>query len=68
MSVMSDINHPNIMHLYEFMETTHNYYLVIQYCNNGDLEEFMKKVGNLSAAATDKPEIGVGAGITRSPR
>jgi len=29
MSVMSDINHPNVMHLYEFMETTHNYYLVI---------------------------------------
>lgn len=35
------------MHLYEFMETTHNYYLVIQYCNNGDLEEYLKKMGNL---------------------
>lgn len=44
---MSEINHANIMHLYEFMETTHNYYLVIQYCNNGDLEEYLKKMGNL---------------------
>ena len=48
MSVMSKINHPNIMHLYEFMETSNNYYLVIQYCNNGDLESYLKKMGKLS--------------------
>ena len=48
MSVMSKINHPNIMHLFEFMETAHNYYLVIQYCNNGDLETYLKKMGRLS--------------------
>lgn len=48
MHVMSKLNHPNIMHLYEFMETTHNYYLVIQYCNNGDLETYLKKMGKLS--------------------
>jgi len=33
MSVMSKLHHPNIMHLFEFMETANNYYLVIQYCN-----------------------------------
>ena len=48
MSVMSKINHPNIMHLFEFMETSNNYYLVIQYCNNGDLESYLKKMGRLS--------------------
>ena len=48
MAVMSKINHPNVMHLYEFMETQNNYYLVIQYCNNGDLESYMKKMGRLS--------------------
>ena len=48
MSVMSKLNHPNIMHLYEFMETAHNYYLVIQFCNNGDLESYLKKMGRLS--------------------
>jgi len=31
------------MHLYEYMETANNYYLVIQYCNNGDLEGHIKK-------------------------
>jgi len=48
MSVMSTINHPNIMHLFEFMETSNNYYLVIQYCNNGDLEQHLKKMGKFS--------------------
>lgn len=36
------------MHLYEFMETANNYYLVIQYCNNGDLEMYLKRMGKLS--------------------
>ena len=48
MSVMSKLNHPNIMHLFEFMETSNNYYLVIQFCNNGDLENYLKKMGKLS--------------------
>jgi len=48
MAVMSKIKHPNIMHLYEYMETGNNYYLVIQYCNNGDLEEHVKKAKKLS--------------------
>ena len=48
MSVMSLINHPNIMHLYEFMETQNNYYLILQYCNNGDLEGYLKQHGVLS--------------------
>lgn len=48
MAVMSKIKHPNIMHLYEYMETQNNYYLVIQYCNNGDLEGHIKKAKRLS--------------------
>ena len=47
MAVMSKINHPNILHLYEYLETANNYYLVIQYCNNGDLETHVKKNTNL---------------------
>lgn len=45
--VMTKINSPNIMHLFEFIETMNNYYLVIQYCNNGDLEKYLAKVGKL---------------------
>ena len=43
MAVMSKIKHPNILHLYEYLETNNNYYLVIDYCNNGDLENHVKK-------------------------
>ena len=41
--VMNNINHPNVMHLFEFMESNNNYYLVIRYCNNGDLERYLAK-------------------------
>jgi serine/threonine protein kinase len=47
MSIMSQIHHPNILHLYEYLETANNYYLVINYCNGGDLEEHLKKNGAL---------------------
>jgi serine/threonine protein kinase len=42
-SVMHNINHPNILHLFEFMESSNSYYLVISFCDKGDLEEHMKK-------------------------
>lgn len=46
--VMNFINHPNIMHLFEFLESANNYYLIIQFCNNGDLEGYVEKQeGNL---------------------
>lgn len=44
---MEEIEHPNIMHLYELMESYNNYYLVLQYCNGGDLEEYLKKKHHL---------------------
>ena len=47
-AIMQEINHQNIMHLYEFMESQNNYYLVLQYCNNGDLEEYLKKKHHLA--------------------
>lgn len=42
-SIMHEINHPNIMHLFELLTSSKNYYLVIQYCNQGDLEAYMKE-------------------------
>jgi len=41
--VMRELFHPNIMHLYDEMETGANYYLVIDYCGGGDLEELLKR-------------------------
>ena len=41
--IMSNIKHPNIMHLYELLETSNNYYLVLDYCRSGDMENHVKK-------------------------
>lgn len=46
--VMRKIKHQNVMKLYEFIETKNNYYLIIKYCNRGDLAKFVEKHGRLS--------------------
>lgn len=44
-SIMQKMNHPNIIHLYDFMESSSNYYLAMQVCNNGDMTKYMEKMG-----------------------
>lgn len=41
--IMSNIKHPNIMHLYELLETSNNYYLILDYCRSGDMEHYVHK-------------------------
>ena len=41
------INHPNVIFLKELIESSRNFYLVLQYCNGGDLENLLKKRGRL---------------------
>jgi serine/threonine protein kinase len=48
--VMSIIDHPHVMHLYEFIESQNNFYLVIRFCNDGDLAEKIKDVTRLQEA------------------
>jgi len=43
MAVMSKIHHPNLLHLYEYLETPNNFYLIMDYCNNGDMEKHVEK-------------------------
>lgn len=45
---MSKIKHPNVLHLYEFLESSNTYYAVTQLCNGGDLEEKLQKEGEFS--------------------
>lgn len=44
-AIMNEIKHPNILHLYEFLASRDYYYIVIQYCNQGDLETYMRQHG-----------------------
>lgn len=44
-SIMNEINHPNILHLYEFIYSKKHYYLVVQYCEQRDFESYMTSKG-----------------------
>lgn len=41
-SIMHDIDHPNILHLYEFLESSQNYYMVVDYCNQGNFLDYLE--------------------------
>lgn len=45
--VMQKVSHPNVMKLHETIETMNNYYLVLSYCDGGDLEGLVTKEGPL---------------------
>ena len=44
--VMKEMNHINILKCYETLEDEKSWYLVLEICNNGDLEEFINNTEN----------------------
>lgn len=45
--ILRNLNHPNIIQLYEIKRTQNNFYLVFDYCNGGTLSSCLKKYQNL---------------------
>ena len=43
--VMKTINHPNILHLYDHLASHDNYYLILDYCDQGDMINYMNSKG-----------------------
>ena len=43
--LQSELHHPNIVQLYTCFEDRTHYYLVMEYCKNGDLSQRLAKVG-----------------------
>ena len=39
--IMQSIQHPNILHSFDFIETKENYYFVVEYCNEGNLSDYI---------------------------
>ena len=37
-NILKNLDHPNVMKIYEFLEDEHNYYLIQEFCDEGDLE------------------------------
>ena len=38
----------NILKLYDIKKTSTNFYLMLEYCNEGDLKQYLKRKKNLS--------------------
>lgn len=46
--VLKCCNCPNIIRLYDLKKTTNNFYLIMEYCNEGDLSVYLKRTRTLS--------------------
>ncbi|KAF1317568.1 Ulk/ulk protein kinase, partial [Globisporangium splendens] len=49
-SIMRQIDHPNIVKLYEIKKTEKHIYLILEYCAGGDLQQYMRRQEQKSAA------------------
>ncbi|MED6204714.1 Serine/threonine-protein kinase ATG1a [Stylosanthes scabra] len=49
-TILSTINHPNIIRLLEAIQTTDRIYLVLEYCSGGDLAAYIHRHGKVSEA------------------
>jgi serine/threonine-protein kinase ULK/ATG1 len=46
--VLKSCNNPNIIKLYDLRKTSNNFYLIMEYCNEGDLSVYVKRTQTLS--------------------
>ena len=44
-AIMQKIHHRNVIHLFDFLQSGSNYYLIMQVCNNGDIRKYLEKIG-----------------------
>lgn len=42
-AIMKEISHPNILHLFELLESKTKYYMILNYCKDGDLEHYIRQ-------------------------
>lgn len=48
--ILKKCRHQNIIHFYDFLETKNNFYLVMEYCKDGNLYNYVKSKGPLPEA------------------
>ena len=45
--IISKLNHPNIIHVEKILEDSKNHYIIMEYCDNGELFEYIVKKDRL---------------------
>lgn len=48
MNLLSKLNHPSIIILYEVFYNDNNYYVVMEYCKGGAVADMLEKYSNKS--------------------
>ena len=43
LNILKKLSHPNIVRIYEFYESENNYYLINEFCNGGELYNYINK-------------------------
>ena len=46
-SIMKELNHPNIVRFYDLLTSKSHYYVIMEYCNGGSLSKCLRKYKNL---------------------
>lgn len=41
--IMKELNHPNLVRMLDVYQTSNNFYLILEYCPQGDLEQMIRK-------------------------
>ena len=52
MSIVKNLNHPNIIKTYEIFENEKYYYIIMDYCKGGELFDYIVKKGRLNEEET----------------
>ena len=49
--ILEKVKHKNLIALRDRMKSDSNFYIVLDYCNGGDLSDYIKLVGNVPEPA-----------------
>ena len=55
--IMQQVKHPNVVHLHEFMTSGTHYYMVLDYCEGGDLFKYVRTRPKKYVEESDSVEI-----------
>ncbi|KAG7375882.1 Serine/threonine-protein kinase ulk2 [Phytophthora pseudosyringae] len=56
-AIMRQIDHPNVVKLYEIKKTDKHMYLILEYCAGGDLQQYMRRRQRDSGGAGDRSKL-----------
>ena len=62
--ILKTLDHPNVLKVYEYFEDERNYYIVMEYCKDGDLYDELKSVGKFDEETAAKIMGQVFSGIS----